>query len=69
LGTRGPRKRLFFPTKKAAEKHVAETSVKVTRGEYLDRSQVPTFATMANEWVQSKGDRRPSYTETLNDLK
>lgn len=66
LGTRGPRKRLFFPTKKAAEKHVAETSVKVTRGEYLDRSQVPTFATMAKEWVQSKGDRRPSYTETLN---
>ena len=53
LGTRGPRKRLFFPTKKAAEKYVAETSVKVTRGEYLDRSQVPTFAAIAEEWIKS----------------
>ena len=66
LGTRGPRKRLYFPTKKAAEKHLAQTSVKVTRGEYLDRTQIPTFATMAREWVQSKTDRRPSYTETLH---
>jgi integrase len=66
LGTRGKRKRLFFPTKKAAEKHLSETSVKVTRGEYLDRSRVPTFAAMAEEWVQSKSDRRPSYTETLH---
>jgi len=62
LGTRGPRKRLYFPTKKAAEKHLAQTSVKVTRGEYLDRTQIPTFATMAREWLQSKTDRRPSYT-------
>jgi len=66
LGTRGPRKRLYFPTKKAPEKHLAQTSVKVTRGEYLDRTQIPTFATMAREWVQSKTDRRPSYTETLH---
>ena len=66
LGTRGPRKRLYFATKKAAEKHLAQTSVKVTRGEYLDRAQIPTFATMAREWVQSKTDRRPSYTETLH---
>ncbi len=66
LGTRGPRKRLFFPTKKAAEKHLSETAVKVTRGEYLDRSQVPTFATMAEEWIKSKRDRRPSYTEGLH---
>jgi len=66
LGTRGPRKRLDFPTKKAAEKHLAQTSVKVTRGEYLDHTQIPTFRAMAREWVQSKSDRRPSYTETLH---
>ena len=65
LGTRGPRKRLYFPTKKAAEKHLAQTSIKVTRGEYLDRRQVPTFAVTAGQWLESKMDRRPSYTEAL----
>ena len=65
LGTRGPRKRLYFPTKKEAEKHLAQTSIKVTRGEYLDRRQVPTFAVTAGQWLESKMDRRPSYTEAL----
>src|ERR1700722_12848649 len=59
-------KAAFFPTKKAAEKHIAETSVKVTRGEYLDRSPSSHVCEMAEEWVQSKRDRRPSYTETLH---
>src|SRR5271154_4519450 len=65
LGTRGPRKRLYFPTKKAAEKHLSETRVKVDRGEYIERIQVPTFAATAAQWLQSKMDRRPSYTEGL----
>jgi integrase len=65
LGTRGPRKRLYFPTKKEAEKHLAQTSIKVTRGEYLDHRQVPTFALTAGQWLESKMDRRPSYTEAL----
>ena len=65
LGTRGPRKRLYFPTKKAAEKHLAQTSIKVTRGEYLDRRQVPHIAVTAGQWLESKMDRRPSYTEAL----
>lgn len=32
MGTHGPRRRLFFQTKKAAEKHLAETSAKASRG-------------------------------------
>jgi integrase len=66
LGTRGPRKRLFFETKKAAEKHLSETRVKVDRGEYIERSLVPRFAVTAQEPAQSKGDRRPSYTEGIH---
>src|SRR6202040_239752 len=65
LGTRGPRKRLFFPTKKAAEKHLAETVVKVGRGEYLERSTIRTSATTPDQWLESKMARRPSYTEAL----
>lgn len=42
---------------------MAETSVKVTRGEYLDRAKIPA---RAEERVQSKTDRKPSYTETLH---
>ncbi len=43
LGLRGPRKRLFFATKKAAEKHLSETVVKVDRGEYLELTKTPDF--------------------------
>ena len=60
LGTRGPRKRLFFPTKKAAEKHLSETVVKVDRGEYLELKKLPTFAQAAEFWYEGKTDRRPS---------
>ena len=60
LGTRGQRKRLDFATKKAAEKHIAETVVKVDRGEYLELKKLPTFAQAAELWFDGKGDRRPS---------
>src|ERR1700687_2537543 len=60
LGTRGPRKRLDFATKKAAEKHLSETVVKVDRGEYLELKKLPTFAQAAELWFDDKSDRRPS---------
>jgi integrase len=56
---------LFFRTKKAAEKHLAETSAKVSRGEYLDHSNVPTFQIAAELWFASKTDRRPSHVADL----
>ena len=65
LGLKGPRKRLDFPTKKAAERYLAETQTKVSRGEYIEAKQIPTFATVAEEWVKSKQDRRPSYAADL----
>jgi integrase len=56
---------LFFPTKKAAEKHLAETSTKVSRGEYLEPAKIPTFADAAEAWFASKTDRRPSHVADL----
>jgi integrase len=65
LGTSGPRKRLFFPTKKAAEKHLSQTVVKVDRGEYLELKKLPTFAQAAELWYESKTDRRASHVADL----
>ncbi len=65
FGTSGPRQRLFFPTKKAAEKHLAETSAKVSRGEYLDRTKVAAFKEAAEQWFKSKTDRRVSHVADL----
>ena len=65
MGMRGPRRRIEFPTKKAAERFLAETSHKVARGEYVAPSQVPDFKDAAEEWVRSKLDRRPSYAADL----
>jgi hypothetical protein len=56
----GPRQRVEFPTKKAAERHLAETSHKVARGEYIVADKTPTFGKVAESWAQSKADRRPS---------
>ena len=64
-GIKGPRKRLEFPTKKAAERHHSETSHKVTRGEYVDPRACPTFAVAAEAWFASKTDRRPSHVADL----
>src|ERR1700751_5350656 len=65
LGMAGPLKRLNFPTKKLAEKYQAETSVKASRGEYVDPRNVPTFKEAAEVWFSSKLDRRPSHVADL----
>jgi hypothetical protein len=64
-GIAGPRKRIEFPTKKAAERHLTETRHKVSRGEYIAPAKVPTFKTAAELWVASKADRRPAHVADL----
>ncbi len=64
-GTYGSRRRLFFPTKKAAEKHLAETSAKASRGEHLDHAKIPTFKNAGEPWFKSKTDRRVSHIADL----
>ena len=65
IGTYGSRRRLIFPTKKAAEKHLAETSAKASRGEYLDHAKIPTFKDAGELWFKSKTDRRASHIADL----
>jgi integrase len=65
LGLRGPRKRLFFATKKAAERHLSETVVKVDRGEYLELTKTPTFGEAAALWYETKKDRRAAYVADI----
>ena len=65
LGMYGPRRRVRFPTKKAAEKFQAETALQAARGEYVEPAKVPTFAEVAEDWFQSKTDRRPSHVSDL----
>jgi integrase len=64
-GLKGARKRIEFPTKKAAEKYLAATAIKVSRGEYLEPAKIPTFANAAEAWFASKTDRRPSHVADL----
>lgn len=64
-GIAGPRKRIEFPTKKAAEKHLTETRHKVSRGEYIAPAKVPTFKAAAELWYASKLDRRPAHVADL----
>jgi integrase len=59
-GLAGPRKRIEFPTKKAAEKHLAATATKVARGEYIPPEKIPTFAKAGEEWLRDKADRHPA---------
>jgi integrase len=59
-GVRGRRKRIEFPTKKAAEKHLATTATKVSRNEYIEPATVPTFGAVAEEWLHDKADLRPA---------
>ena len=59
-GMAGPRKRVEFPTKRAAEKHLAEVAHKVTRHEYRPPASVPTFREAAAEWLTEKADRHPA---------
>jgi integrase len=64
-GVRGPRKRLEFPTKKAAERFLVGNRHKVSRGEYIDPAKVPTFREVAEQWFAGKTDRRPSHVADL----
>jgi integrase len=59
-GLAGPRKRIEFPTKKAAEKHLAAMATKVARGEYISPEKIPTFAKAGEEWLRDKADRHPA---------
>ncbi len=59
-GLAGPRKRIEFPTKKAAERHLTATAHKVSRGEYIEPAKIPTFAKTAEDWIQEKIDRHPA---------
>lgn len=64
-GMQGPRRRVRFRTRKQAERFLTETAHKVTRGEYVDPANVPTFAEAAEGWFRSKTDRRPSHVSDL----
>lgn len=59
-GISGPRKRLEFPTKKAAEKYRDVTGVKASQGEYIDPVKVPTFSQVATEWIVDRTGRHPA---------
>jgi integrase len=60
LGMSGPHKRINFPTRKEAERHRAETQVKVSRNEYISPAAVPLFSKVAQEWLLEKADRHPA---------
>ena len=64
-GVRGPRRRLNFKTRKAAEDHQSQTKVKVKQGEYVPFEKIPTFAVAAESWFRSKGNRRPGHVTNL----
>ena len=59
-GTAAARRRIEFPTKKAAEKFLADTVVRVARGEYVDPAKIPTFKTVSEEWLRGKSSRHPA---------
>jgi integrase len=59
-GMKGPRKRIEFPTKKAAEKYLTETRHKVSRGEYVPPAKIPMFEALTAEWLREKADRHPA---------
>jgi len=61
----GPRRRVRFKTRKQAELFLAQTTEKAARGDYVEPARVPTFGEIAEEWFQSKIDRRPSHVVDL----
>ena len=65
LGVFGPRRRVRFKTRKQAERFLTETAQQAARGEYLEPARVPTFGEVAEDWFQSKKDRRPSHVSDL----
>src|ERR1039457_5445529 len=65
LGMGGPRRRVRFKTRKQAELFLAQTTEKAARGEYVEPAKIPKFGEIAEEWFQSKIDRRPSHVSDL----
>lgn len=59
-GMAGARRRLDFPTRKAAELHLATTAVKVARREYVAPADIPLFGRVAADWLAEKADRHPA---------
>jgi integrase len=64
-GLHGPRHRMVFKTKRAAEEHYAETASRARKGEYIAPEQIPDFAKVAEDWYASKAGRRPSHLVDL----
>jgi integrase len=65
LGVGGPRQRLRFKTRKEAERFLTDTAHKASRGEFVDPAKIPKFAEVAEDWLRSKLDRRPSHVSDL----
>jgi hypothetical protein len=65
LGMTGARRRMRFRTRRQAERFLTETAHKAAQGEYVEPAKVPTFAEVAEDWFQSKTDRRPSHVSNL----
>jgi integrase len=65
LGMTGARRRVRFKTRKQAERFLTETAHKAAQGEYVEPAKIPTFAEVAEDWFQSKTDRRPSHVSDL----
>ena len=61
-GLYGPRRRVRFQTKKAAERFLAQTALQAARGEYVEPAAVPTFAEVS---VNPQRDRRIGVTEVM----
>jgi integrase len=64
-GMNGARRRVRFKTRKQAEMFLSETSQRAARGEYVEPGKIPTFVEVAEDWLQSKTDRRPSHVFDL----
>jgi integrase len=65
LGMTGARRRVRFKTRKQAERFLTETAHRAAQGEYVEPAKIPTFAEVAEDWFQSKIDRRPSHVFDL----
>lgn len=50
----------FFETRKAANDHLGEVIRDVRAGAYRAPADLPTFETVANDWLAGKKDRAPS---------
>jgi len=61
----GSRRRVRFKTRKQTELFLAQTTEKAARGEYVEPAKIPKFSEIAEDWFQSKADRRPSHVSDL----